>query len=152
MSGPGATVSSAEFTMTGPSLPLTIPAGGTATFTITFNPQSSGTASANATFVTNAAGSPTVEALTGAGTPAPQHSVGLTWSASASSVTGYNVYRGSTTGGPYARVNPATDAATSYTDSSVQAGQTYFYVTAAVAGDGTESGYSNEVRASIPTP
>jgi Abnormal spindle-like microcephaly-assoc'd, ASPM-SPD-2-Hydin/Cep192 domain 4/HYDIN/CFA65/VesB-like, Ig-like domain len=147
-----ASVSSAEFTMTGPSVPLTIPAGGTATFTVTFTPQSSGAASANATFVTNAAGSPTVEALSGTGTPAPQHSVSLSWSASTSTVAGYNVYRGGQTGGPYAKINSATDTVTNYTDNSVQAGQTYFYVTTAVASDGTESGFSNEVRAAIPTP
>jgi Abnormal spindle-like microcephaly-assoc'd, ASPM-SPD-2-Hydin/Cep192 domain 4 len=147
-----ASVSTSEFKMAGPSLPMTIPAGGTATFTVTFTPQGSGAASANATFVTNAANSPAVEALTGTGTAAPQHSVSLSWSPSTSSVAGYNVYRGGTTGGPYTKINPATDTGTSYNDTSVQAGQTYFYVTTAVAGDGTESAFSNEVRAAIPTP
>jgi fibronectin type 3 domain-containing protein len=67
-------------------------------------------------------------------------------------VTGYNVYRGSSTGGPYSKINSVLDATTSYTDSTVAAGSTYFYVTTAVDGTGVESGHSNEVKAVVPTP
>jgi fibronectin type 3 domain-containing protein len=41
---------------------------------------------------------------------------------------------------------------TTYTDSSVQAGQTYFYVTTAVDGSGKESANSNQTQAVVPTP
>ncbi len=146
-----ASVNSAEFVLGGLTLPLTIPAGGTASFTLTFTPQASGAASATVSFVTNASGSPVNEAASGSGTAAPQHSVSLSWSASSSSVTGYNVYRGSATGGPYAKLTSA-DASTSYTDTSVQAGQTYYYVTTSIGTDGMESSYSNQVSAVIPTP
>jgi fibronectin type 3 domain-containing protein len=131
---------------------LTIQAGKTALFTITFAPQASGAAAANVSFTTSASNTPVTEALSGTGAAAPQHSVDLSWNPSASSVTGYNVYRGGTTGGPYAKLNSTVDAGTNFTDSSVQAGQNYFYVTTAVGSDGTESSFSNEVHAAIPTP
>jgi fibronectin type 3 domain-containing protein len=44
------------------------------------------------------------------------------------------------------------NADTTYTDSSVQAGQTYFYVTTAVDGAGKESAFSNQTQAVIPAP
>jgi fibronectin type 3 domain-containing protein len=90
--------------------------------------------------------------VSGSGTPAPQHSVALSWNASTSTVSGYNVYRGSASGGPYAKISPALYASTTYSDVSVQAGQTYYYVVTAVDGTGAESPYSNQVQAVIPTP
>jgi fibronectin type 3 domain-containing protein len=73
----------------------------------------------------------------------------LTWNASTSTVTGYNVYRGTTSGGPYtllAAVNSLT-----FTDTTVIAGTTYFWVVTAL--DNTlESVYSNEVSGTIPSP
>ena len=147
-----ASVSSAEFTLTGPALPLTIAAGQTATFTLTFTPQATGSASAAVSFVTNAAGSPLTENLTGTGMAAPQHHVDLSWSASASTVSGYNIYRSTTSGGGYAKLNSSLNVGTGYTDNSVVAGSTYFYVTTAVDSSGTESSYSNQVQTIIPTP
>jgi len=145
-------VSSAEFQITGPALPLTIPAGQTATFTLTFRPQATGTASATVSFVTNAAGSPLTENLTGTGAAAPQHRVDLTWSASTSTVAGYNIYRSTTSGSGYAKLNSSLSVTTAYTDNSVTAGSTYFYVTTAVDSSGNESSFSNQVQAAIPTP
>lgn len=69
--------------------------------------------------------------------------VSLTWSAS-SGATSYNVKRGTATGGPYTTISsPAT---TSYTDSSVSNGTTYYYVVSAVNSAG-ESGNSSQVSA-----
>ena len=147
-----ATVSSPEFSVSGISFPITIPVGGTASFTVIFTPQSSGAASATVSFVTNAPGSPTIESLTGTGTTPPQHSVILSWTESSSGVAGYNIYRSGTSGGPYTKLDASTDTNTSYTDSTVQAGQTYYYVTTAVGADGTESAYSSQVSVPIPTP
>jgi fibronectin type 3 domain-containing protein len=65
---------------------------------------------------------------------------------------GYNVYRGTVSGGPYAKVNSALESTTAYGDTNVLAGKTYFYVVTAVDGGGTESGFSNQVKAIIPTP
>ncbi|MFL6446645.1 MAG: DUF4082 domain-containing protein [Bryobacteraceae bacterium] len=81
------------------------------------------------------------------------HSVSLSWTASTSSnITGYNVYRGTTSGGTYTKVNSAMVGTTTYVDGSVTAGQTYYYVTTAVDGSGAESGYSNQATAVVPTP
>jgi fibronectin type 3 domain-containing protein len=76
----------------------------------------------------------------------------LSWAASTSTVVGYNVYRGTQAGGPYVALNRAADPDTTYTDSSVQGGQTYYYVVTAVDGSGTESVYSNQTQAIVPTP
>jgi fibronectin type 3 domain-containing protein len=76
--------------------------------------------------------------------------VALTSNASTSTVTGYNVYRGTVSGGLYTKINSALFTALTYTDSTVQSGTTYYYVTTAVDSGGNESVYSNEVSAPIP--
>lgn len=79
--------------------------------------------------------------------------VSLSWTASTSpNVIGYNVFRGITSGGPYARVNAALIAQTSYVDTTVQAGQTYYYVATAIDSASNESAYSNQAQAVIPSP
>jgi fibronectin type 3 domain-containing protein len=62
------------------------------------------------------------------------------------------VYRGTQAGGPYVALNGTAEVGTSYTDNSVQAGQTYYYVVTAVDGSGNESVYSNQAQAVVPTP
>ena len=145
-----ATVTSAEFSLSGLTFPLTIAAGQSIPFTLTFTPQTSGSASAIGSFTSNASNS-TAETLTGTGAAPPQHSVDLSWTGT-STVVRYNVYRGSQSGGPYAKINSALDASTTYIDSSVQAGQIYYYVTTAVDSSGAQSGYSNQIQASVPSP
>src|SRR6202166_1777591 len=80
------------------------------------------------------------------------HTVSLKWSASTSpNISYYKVYRGTVNGGPYSLL--ATNVSvTSYTDSSVQSGSTYYYVTTAVDSSGVESGYSDVATAVIPMP
>ena len=81
------------------------------------------------------------------------HSVSLSWTASVSSnVSGYNMYRGTTAGGPFTKVNSTLIIATSYQDTTVQAGQTYYYVATAVDSSAIESAYSNQAPAVIPSP
>jgi fibronectin type 3 domain-containing protein len=77
--------------------------------------------------------------------------VALSWQASASSIMGYNVYRGTNHGGPYAKINPELEPATVYTDHTVAAGTTYYYVVTSVDA-AAESVYSNEIVAAIPSP
>jgi hypothetical protein len=81
-----------------------------------------------------------------------QHSVTLSWTASTSTVSGYNIYRGTVSGGPYTQVNTALEPALNYVDNTVQSGQTYYYVVTSVDYSGTESGFSNQATASLPTP
>jgi len=146
-----ATLNNSEFSVSGISLPVTIPAGQSASFTVTFAPQSSGATSASLSFSNNSSNSPAVQSMTGTGTAAQQHTVDLAWNGSADAV-GYNIYRGNAPGGPYTLINSSLDSTTAYTDSTVASGQTYYYVTTAVNGSGDESGYSNQAKAVIPSP
>jgi len=146
------TSNSSEFILGGMTLPLTIAAGQSVPFSVTFSPQTSGTASANVSFASNASISSITEAVTGTGASAIQHNVDLSWNPSTSAVVGYNIYRATASGGPYTKINSFLDAASSYTDASVQSGQNYFYVATAVDASGVESGYSAEVSAAVPTP
>src|SRR5579864_2513574 len=69
--------------------------------------------------------------------------VGLSWSAS-SGATSYNVKRSTTSGGPYTTI--ASPTTTSYTDTGVTNGTTYYYVVSAVNTAG-ESANSSQVSA-----
>lgn len=82
------------------------------------------------------------------------HGVTLNWTASTSlNIAGYNVYRGTTSGGPYTKLTTTAPVnATSYSDTAVQAGQTYYYVATTVDTSGNESAYSSQASATIPNP
>ncbi len=157
-SGESVTVSSdifngSAYALSGISFPVTIPAGQHVQFTITFTPAGTGAASGSVSFASNASNSPTVETFTGDGTPPPQHSVNLSWTASNSqNISGYNIYRGIKSGGPYSKINAVLNASTVYTDTTVTDGQTYYYVTTAVNSSNEESAYSNQTTAVIPPP
>lgn len=84
-------------------------------------------------------------------TIAPPHSVSLTWMPSTSSGVSYDVYRGTVSGGPYSLLKGGVST-TAYTDSNVQSGSTYYYVTTAVDASGVQSVYSDEAQAVIPMP
>jgi fibronectin type 3 domain-containing protein len=89
--------------------------------------------------------------MTGTGTAATQHTVDLTWTPS-TDVAGYNIYRGTVSGGPYTMINSSLDSTTNYSDSTVVSGTTYYYVATAVNTESQESAYSNQVTAIIPNP
>jgi len=85
------------------------------------------------------------------------HSTALSWTASVPvsgvTIAGYNVFRSTTSGGEAgaSALNGATPiAGTSFTDTSVVAGTTYFYVVAAQSTTGNQSGFSNEATDTIP--
>jgi fibronectin type 3 domain-containing protein len=80
------------------------------------------------------------------------HSVDLKWKASVSRVVGYNVYRSETDGGPFLKLTSAPVRVTNFTDRNVQSGHIYFYAVTAVDSKGKESGYSNQIKAPIPSP
>ena len=101
------------------------------------------TATSQADSTKSASGSVTVVA---------PHTVSLKWSASTSSnISYYKVYRGTVSGGPYSLLSNNVGV-TSYTDTSVQSGSTYYYVTTVVDSSGIESGYSDVAQAVVPTP
>ena len=143
-------VSGAGFNATGGVLGLILSPGQTAALTATFDPSAAGSATGKITVTSNATNSPLVIVLSGTGLAQIAHSVALSWIASASAVTGYNVYSGAVSGGPYAKVTAAPVAATDYTDSSVQGGQTYYFVVTAVNSQSQESAYSAQVSATVP--
>jgi hypothetical protein len=81
------------------------------------------------------------------------HTAALTWiNSTSANVTGYNVYRSAASGGPYSKLNSSLVSGTSYTDSTVQSGQTYYYVSTAVDNTSAESSYSNQSQAVVPIP
>lgn len=142
------TTSGAGYSASGVAPNTTLTPGQSATLTVSLTPTSTGSATGSVTITSNASNSPTTVTLTGG-----SHLVDLSWTASTSVVVGYNVYRGTVSGGPYAtKLNSAVVPGTAYTDTAVVAGQTYFYVVTAVDANGVESVYSNQASALVPTP
>jgi fibronectin type 3 domain-containing protein len=79
------------------------------------------------------------------------YSVQLNWTASPSSgVTGYNIYRSTVNGSGYTKITPSPVSGLTYTDATVAASTTYYYVATSVDGSGDESGYSEVYQAVIP--
>jgi Abnormal spindle-like microcephaly-assoc'd, ASPM-SPD-2-Hydin len=116
---------------------------------VQFAPSASGTVNGNLTIVSNATDSPTSITLSGTGTQAQK--VALGWTASTSTVIGYNVYRGTVTGGPYSsKLTSSPVGSTEFTDTAVQSGQTYYYVVTSVDSNDVESIYCGQASASIP--
>jgi fibronectin type 3 domain-containing protein len=89
---------------------------------------------------------PVPVAPTGLTATAGYQQVALTWAAS-SGATSYHVKRSTTNGGPYTQVGAPTN--TSFTDSGLTNGTTYYYVVSALNASG-ESGNSSQVSA-IPS-
>jgi hypothetical protein len=143
-------VTGTGFSVSGLTLPYTLSAGGSVTFSLAFTPASAGTFAGNFGMISSNSNSAAFVALSG--TSVSQHTVGLSWDPSTSQVSGYNVYRGTTSGGPYSRINSSLDANTSFSDATVSGGITYYYVTTAVDSAGDESSYSNQVQAVVPAP
>ncbi len=89
-------------------------------------------------------------APTGLGATAGNMQIVLSWDANSDSdLAGYNLYRRQNAG-DYAKINSSLLTQTSYTDSGLTNGETYYYVVKAVDSEGLESEASNEVHA-IPT-
>ena len=91
---------------------------------------------------------PSLSAPTGLSATATSSQVNLSWSG-VTNATGYVVKRGTTSGGPYATLNPTTG--TSFSDSTVASGITYYYVVSATS-TGHEGANSTQVSAALPTP
>jgi hypothetical protein len=144
------TLNGSAYSMTGGSAPVTLTPSQNLILASQFDPTVTGSVSGSISMVSNATGSPATVSLSGTGVVPVQHSVALTWSASTSTVSGYNVYRGTVSGGPYTKINSSLVAILTYTDSTVQSGTTYYYVTTAVDSSGDESVYSNGASALIP--
>jgi hypothetical protein len=142
-------VAGAGFNSTGAS-GMTLAPGQTTTLTSTFAPSASGAASGKITVSSNATNSPANISLSGMGVTATAHTVALLWAPAVTGVTGFRTYVSMVSGGPYVEMGSVPSTTPAYTDSSVQSGQTYFYVVTAVDASNNESLYSSEVAAIVP--
>jgi hypothetical protein len=125
--------------------------GSNCTIVLLFTPSAVGQRTATLDVADDASGSPQTVSLTGSG----GHNVVLTWTASPSGgIIGYNVYRGTRSGGETTTpMNSTPINGTDFTDENVNAGAEYFYVVTSVTSDGTtESAPSTETNATVPTP
>ena len=143
--GPGITTA-------GVSTGQMLTSGQQVTLNVTFAPSSAGNLAGSVTITSNATPTTLTISLLGVAVAPVSHSATLGWTASASSVSGYNVYRGSVSGGPYTLLNSSLVTPLTYTDSTVQGGQTYYYVVTAVDSSGNESSYSSQISGIVPAP
>lgn len=145
-------ISGAGFTV-GVTTPLTLGASSSVNVPIVFNPGAPGAVNGSLGLVSNGTTALSIP-LTGTGFAAVAHSVGVSWLASSSTpLQGYNVYRGTTSGGPYSKISSTLSPTTlAFTDSSPISGKQYFYVVTAVNSSGAESVASSEVAVTIPIP
>jgi hypothetical protein len=120
---------------------------------IIFNPGAAGSVNGSFALVSNGKTLLSVP-LSGTGLNPLAHSVDVAWDASVSaSLQGYNVYRGTVSGGPYTKISTALSTGTLlFTDTTPVSGKQYFYVVTAVNTTGVESSASTEVAVTIPTP
>ncbi|HWF39239.1 MAG TPA: choice-of-anchor D domain-containing protein, partial [Candidatus Acidoferrales bacterium] len=126
-----ATVTVSNIALAGPNLSFTglwvglvLSPGQTISVTASYSPSSAGNASGTVTISSDAANSPSTLSWSAstATAPAPAAAtptVDLSWTASSSDgVTGYNVYRGTVSGGPYNLITSSPVAATAFLDSA----------------------------------
>jgi trimeric autotransporter adhesin len=140
-----------EFAQGATTCGSSLAAGGNCQIVVLFTPSATGTRTAAVSITDNTSGSPHSVSLSGVGT----HDVILAWTASTTpDVAGYNIYRGTMSGGPYpTKLNSVPVGGATYADATVQAGHTYYYVATAVASDGaTESADSSQAPATVPSP
>lgn len=78
-------------------------------------------------------------------------SVSLAWDANReTNLAGYHIYRALDSPNRFVRLNTSLNPLPSFTDSTVVAGNTYFYTVTAVNDSGQESGFSNPVTVTLP--
>jgi len=143
------TVTGSSFSGSGISTPATLQPGHEATLNLQFAPTEAGAATGSVTITSNG-GSPTIP-LTGTGEAVTAYEVELNWNPAVSPadpVVGYNIYRAPGGSTLYTLLNST--ASTSYTDMTVEDGQTYIYIVESVDAAGNESVPSNPYTATIP--
>ena len=137
----------------------TLAGGSSCTISVKFSPPTAGVVSGTLTITASTTSSPITVALSGTGTSAPtvptglsaasagSGSISLSWVASSGTAPiTYNLYRGTTSGGESTTAIASNISTTTYVDSMVTAGTTYYYKISAANSIGT-SGYSTEASA-----
>lgn len=148
-----ASVSGTGFSFSGATFPLTLNPTQTATLSVEFNPVATllGLVSGTLTITSNSSTNPTAAIPLSATGESVQ--VNLTWVAPSSSpdpVAGYNVYRAPSGGNNYQLVSSVSNSQLAYTDTGVQAGQTYDYIVESVDATGVTSSPSNMASVTLP--
>jgi len=148
-------ISGQVFSISGlPTMPFTIPARGSKTFSITFSPPSGSPGPALGTITFTTGLNKVSQTLTGTGTP----NVTLKWKASATRNVTYKIYRCSISAAACVPSKPlnfgqaiaAQVTTTLYTDLCVHEGETYYYAVAAVDTSHTQSALSKVVKVVVP--
>jgi ASPM-SPD-2-Hydin domain-containing protein len=132
------------FSLSGPTLPLTLDPGQSVTVNVTFAPQAAGS-DGGSLFVV---GPQIAIPLTGVGT-VTTYNVNLSWNSS-EDVAGYNVYRSTAVNGTFSKINSTLESNTAYSDGTVVSGKTYYYAATSVSASGQESARSTPVQATVP--
>lgn len=92
-------------------------------------------------------------APTGFSATAGDGTISLNWNDnSEGDLAGYNIYRSTTSGSGYIKLNVSLVSSSDYMDNSVNNGTTYYYVVTAVDTSSNESAYSSEVSATPAAP
>jgi hypothetical protein len=120
---------------------------------VVFNPGAAGTVNGSLVLMSNGTTVLSIP-LAGTGLAPLAHSVDIAWDPSTSAtLQGYNVYRGTVSGGPYSKISPTLSTSTLlFTDTTPVSGKQYFYVVTTVDTSGTESAASSQVAVTIPVP
>jgi hypothetical protein len=137
-----------DFAVAGDNCGSSLAPSANCTIAVTFMPCVIGTVAALLSISDNATNSPQTVGLSGT-----TEEWVLFWTPSTTpGVIGYNVYRGTTDGGPYPTLlNPTPINGTTYTDQTAEVTNRYYYVVTAVAADGvTQSAPSNQAPVGCP--
>ena len=145
-------VTGAGFSASGVNAGQMLTPNQSATVTVQFAPTTAGAVTGSVAINSDATNSPATISVSGTGATGTAHTVALAWTASTTTdVNGYNVYRGTTSNGPYStKVNTSLVGSVQFSDSSVTSGLTYYYVVTAVDSNNVESTFSNQATAVIP--
>jgi hypothetical protein len=139
------------FSIVQPQLPVSLATGQTMVLAVEFSPQAAGQQTGSLLITSNAP--QLTVSLSGTGSMgSSDHNATLTWDNGDPTAVSYNVYRSSFSGGPYSPLNSSPLSITTYKDSTVSAGATYFYVVTETNSSGVESQFSSEVPTTVPSP
>ena len=147
----GVSIAGTGFSLSSGTAGATLAAGQTADLNVVFSPKATGSASGKITITSNASSTASTITVAGTGVSSAGHSVTLNWESSGSAnIVGYYVYRMSLLDLSYVRLTSSAVTGLKYTDTSVSAGETYYYAVTAVNSSGGQSGYSSQAIAIIP--
>jgi len=141
-------ISGSGFSLSSVALPATLNPGQTLVLTLVYKATASSSQQGLLTISSNSSANPTLTINLTASTSG--HRVELSWNppvATSNPISGYKVYRATGTGS-FAKI--ASPTPPSYTDTSVQSGNTYKYYITSLGSSGGESAPSNTFTATIP--